>query len=296
MILALLLAASAGARAAGPEDLGRALAASAARAGVARVAVQPFAGPPAVGRDAAEAVLRGLVSSGRVRVVERMGLPAVLAERRLAAAGLVSSESAFPRLAAGDAVVVGRAYRSRAGWTIAVRLVSSATGEVVAGGGADLAGEEAPPPAPAEGFPPLAALIDAGHALAETRDAGALERLANSSDSPAPERAAAVLALAEAGDGEFALADALRDPDAVVRFAGAMALGRAAAPWAEGPLRNMLKADPSWPARFAAAQALSRYASSMTTADLAAARESDASWRVRRQAADSLAGRREALP
>jgi len=300
MILTLLLAASAAAGAIGPVDLGRDLAAAAARAGIYRVSIQSFApagsAAAGAGRDAADGVLRGVLSSGRVRAVEREDLSAVMAERRLWTAGAAAAPAEPPRLAASDGVLVGRLSRSGRGWTASVRLVSAATGEIVAGGEAVVSGDAPPAPPAAEGFPPIAALVDAAHVLAETRDARSLERLALSSESSSPQRAAAVLALGETGGEDLALGDALRDPDAVVRFAGAMALGRTAAPWAEGPLRKMLNGDPAWPARFAAAQALSRFASAASAADLAAARGMDASWRVRRQAADSLAGRAAATP
>ncbi|MFI5346589.1 MAG: HEAT repeat domain-containing protein [Elusimicrobiota bacterium] len=292
----LLLAASAAAAAVGPEQLGRDLATAAARAGISRVTVQAFA--PAgsasaeIGRDAADGVLRGILDSGRVRALERERLSPVLAERRLSAAAGGGAE--FPRLAQGEGMVLGRVRRTAAGWTASVRLVSSATGEIVAGGEAAVA-VEVPPPAE-DAYPPVAALIDAAHALAETRDARWLKSLADSSEAPGPNRAAAVLALSQLDGDDLALGDAVRDREPVVRFAGALALGRSAASWGEGPLRQMLKNDPSWPARFAAAQGLGRYASAASAAALTAAWKTDASWRVRRMASVALAERGEAVP
>ena len=295
MILPLLLAASAAAAALGPEDLGRDLAAEAARAGITRVAVLSFApagpGSAGFGLEAADGVLRGLLSSGRVRAVERENLSAVFAERRLTMTGAAAGPAEPPRLTAGDGVLVGRLRRSPGGWTASVRLVSAASGEIVASGEASVASDAPAASLDREGFPPVAALVNAAHALSETQDQVSLERLANSADSPALRRAAAVLALAETGGGDLSLADALRDREAVIRFAGALALGRTAAPWGEGPLRNMLRNDPSWLARFAAAQALSRYASPASIADLSRSQGSDACENVRWQAAESLAAR-----
>jgi hypothetical protein len=295
VILPLLLAAVAAAAAIGPEELGRELAKSAARAGIERVSVQSFApadgASAAFGRDAADGVLRGIIASGRVRALEREDLAAVFAERRLSAAAGASVSIEAPRLSAGDGVLVGRLRRSPRGWTASVRLVSAVSGEIVAGGEADVSSDAPAASLERESFPPITALVDAAHVLAETRDAGMLERLADSKESPAPRRAAALLALAEIGAGDFSIADALRDPEALVRFAAAMSLGRTAAPWGEGPLRSMLRDDPSWLARFAAAQALSRYASPASAADLSRTQRTDASWSVRRQAAESAAAR-----
>jgi hypothetical protein len=292
------MAANAAAGAVGPEELGRDLAKSAARAGISRVSVQAFASanaaPAGSGLEAADAVLRGLLDSGRVRAVERENLAAVFAERRLSAAGGAPGSTEPPRLAAGDGVLVGRLRRSGGGWTASVRLVSAASGEIVASGEAAVATDVPAAILDGENLPPIAALVDAGHAMSETENVDSLERLADSKESPAPRRAAAVLALAEVGGGELSIADALRDPEALIRFAAAMALGRTAAPWAEGPLRNMLRNDPSWLARFAAAQALSRYASPASASDLSRTQGSDASWSVRWQAAESVAARGEA--
>jgi hypothetical protein len=299
MILALLLAAGAAAAAPAPEALGRDFAAAAARAGITRVAVQPFGGeedvPESVRRDAADAVLRGLLDSGRVRAVERESLPSVLSEARLAAAGATAG-SGRPRLEAGDGVLLGRLRRAATGWTASLRLVSSTSGEIVAGGEALLPEEKTARPAESDEFPPLAAIVDAAHFLSSTRGRDEIAALERNRSASAAQRAAAVLALAESGADEWTLADALGDPEPLVRFAGAVAVGRGGEAWAEGPLRRILKADASWPARFAAAQALSRFDSPASAADLTAAKNGDGSWRVRRQAAASLAQRGEAAP
>ncbi|MDE2511579.1 MAG: HEAT repeat domain-containing protein, partial [Elusimicrobia bacterium] len=241
------------------------------------------------GREAAGGVLRGMLESGRVSVIDERDLPSVLSERRLAQVVDVGAAEELPRLTRGEAVVVGRVRRTAGGWTAFVRLVSADSGAVVAGGEASL--PEAAAGKEADAFPPVAALVDAAHVFAETRDAGRIAAFAASRDASVPQRAAAVLALAESGSEELAIGDALRDREPMVRFAGALALGRIGARWGEGPLRKMLRDDPYWPARYAAAEALGRYASAASEGDLAAARASDASWRVRRQAASSLSER-----
>jgi hypothetical protein len=303
VILALLLSATAAAAAPGAEDLGRQFAEAARRGGAASVTVAsietPRGSPAGLGRVAADAILRGLVASGRVRVVERERLDVVLAEGRLSAAGAAAGAAEPPRLSAGDAVVVGSVARASDGWQLTARVVSTASGEVLGSGRAELsdAGFDGALAAEDESFPALDGLIDAGHALAATTGARDLERLAANRRAPAERRAAAVLALAESEAPEdFALADALRDGEALVRFAAAMALGRGAAGWADGPLRSALREDPSWLARYGAAQALGRSRSGSSERDLAAARLTDPSWRVRRQAADSLVARAESAP
>lgn len=298
MILALLLsAATAAAAANGPEGLGRALAARARAGGARTVSVAEFeaprSAPSGTGRDAADAVLRGLVLSGRVRAVERGGLATVLSERRLADSG-ASEDAPAVRLTAGDAVVVGRIEREGSRWVLSARVVAVASGEILGSGRAVVSDFAAGRGPAAESFPDLDSLIDAAHALAATQDLGTLESRAARREAPGAERAEAVLALAEAGgDEDLVLADALRDPEPLVRFAAAMAFGRSASRWAEAPLRESLRKDPSWLARYGAAQALARYRSAPSRRDLAAARTGDPSWRVRRQAADSLAARGE---
>ncbi len=296
MILALLLSASAAA--ATPESLGRDLAAAARRGGATAVAVEPFdsprGAPAGFGRDAADAVLRGIVDSRRVRAVERERLPAVMSERRLAASGATAA-APLPRLGAGDAVVVGTLARAAAGWSLTARVVSVASGEVLGAGRAELSdaeyGAPAADPVP-EQFPPLDTMIESAHGLAAAEDAPALAARVADGSAPAPARATAVLALVEKdGSEDFALADALHDADAVVRFSATMAFGRAPASWAEGPLRRLLREDASWLVRFGAAQALVRYPSDAAGRDLSAARREDPSWRVRQQAGDSLAAR-----
>lgn len=292
MILALLLAARAAAQ--GPEDLGRALADAARRGGAATAAVArfetPWDAPEGLASAASDAVLSGMAASGRVHVLERERLGDVLSERRLAASGAFGESSVAPRLTAGDALVVGRVVRDGGAWTLRARVVSAATGAVLSEGRAAL---DVPPGVAAaaepDAFPTLAVLMDRGHALSETRDAAGLEALAADRAASPGERAAAVLALGEGGtEADLALADALRDDAPLVRFAAATALGRARAPWAAGPLRRLLRADPSWLVRFEAAQALSRYEGTAAEGDLLAARTADPSWRVRRQAAIAL--------
>jgi hypothetical protein len=303
MILALLLSATAAA-AATPETLGRELAAAAKRGGAANVAVEPFetprGAPIGLGRDAADALLRGIVDSGRVRAVERERLPALMSERRLSASGAVAGTAEAPRVSAGDAVVVGGLARVAGGWSLTARVVVVASGEVLGAGQADLsdadyadAGTRAA--VETEDFPPLDRLIEGAHALATTAGERELDRKAREGDASA--RAMAVLALAEKDrSDDFALADALRDGDALVRLAATMVLGRVPQSWAEGPLRRVLRDDPSWLARFGAAQALVRYRTDESEKDLAAARTADPSWRVRQQAADSLAARGQSAP
>ncbi|MBI3564803.1 MAG: HEAT repeat domain-containing protein [Elusimicrobia bacterium] len=301
MILPLLLAAAATAAASGPEDLGRALAEAARRGGAATVAVAAFesprAAPAGMSETAGDAVLRGIVASRRVRAVERERLGAVLSERGLAAAGAVAGAES-PALRSGDAVVVGRLERAAGGWALTARVVASATGEVLGAGRADLpaAAAEAAP-AESDELPPLGRLVDAAHALATVSAPSDLAALVRDASAPAPRRAAAVMALAEEGGADdLVLADALRSDEALVRYAAALALSRAEAPWAAGPLRRVLRDDPSWLARLGAAQALARGGDRAAETELAAARASDPSWRVRRQAAVALIARAEARP
>ncbi len=100
------------------------------------VAVAPF--EAAGGVTAAEAaVVRNLVESelaktGRFRVVERSRLDFILAEKKLAYAGLSGETAAaeLARLSSAKLAVFGAVSRDARGYNVTARLVDAATGEV----------------------------------------------------------------------------------------------------------------------------------------------------------------------
>ena len=177
----------------GLESLGGELADAARKADVRRVAVPPFEVPaglsPWAGAEAAQAVLRGFARVEASRAVERERLDSILSERKLAWAGAVSGDEP-PKLAAADAVIVGRLMRTASGWKADARLVSVADGVVLGAAGVDL--REAPDAAasPAaredESFPPLAALRERADSFAGVATAEVLEDAARRPRSPWP--------------------------------------------------------------------------------------------------------------
>ncbi len=84
------------------------------------------------------AVLRNLVEAellktGRYRLVERSKLDFILAEKRLAYAGLAEESSAaeLARLSGAELAVFGLVSRGRGGYTVTCRLVDAASGEII---------------------------------------------------------------------------------------------------------------------------------------------------------------------
>jgi hypothetical protein len=303
LLLTMLLAPCAQAKTS-LESLGGELAAAAKRADARHVAFPPFEVPAGVaaeaGSEAAQAVLRGFVRTEASRAVERENLGQILSERKLAWAGAVAGPE-LPKLAAADAVVVGRLLRTASGWKADARLVSVAGGVVLGAASVDL--KEAPEMSAApithedEAFPPLAALRERADSFAGVATVEILEDWLRRSDLPASRRAPAALALADAGPGsELALGEALHDPEPLVRLCAALGLGKMRAAWAEGALRRMLSEDDSWMARYGAATALGRIGSPTATTALAAALASDGAWQVRQQAAHALASRGVSRP
>lgn len=293
-LLAAALLAPASSQARGLETLGRDLAAAARRAGALRVAVRAFETPEGLsagaGRSAAEAVLRGFIAIDASRAVERERLDAVLEERRLFLAGAVDGAEP-PPLAAADAVISGSLTRRAGGWRAEARLVSVGAGVVLAASSADL--DEEPERAASEreggAFPPLAALRERADGLSGIATAEVLEDWLKRRDLPASRRAPAALALADASGGsDLALAEALHDPEPLVRLCAALGLGKARASWAEAALVRMLADDASWTARYGAAIALGRLGTRASANALSAALSREASWQVRQQAARSL--------
>ncbi|HAH05990.1 MAG TPA: hypothetical protein DCM05_05580 [Elusimicrobia bacterium] len=108
---------------------------AAAKAGIARVCVSPFspeAGLEAAeGRRAAEQLATELVIQGRVSVVERSRMDALMSERYLSQTGAVAPAAA-DALAGAEAVVTGTFIPVGSKVEIDARLVLLATGEVVA--------------------------------------------------------------------------------------------------------------------------------------------------------------------
>lgn len=111
---------------------------SAARAGAQSAAVAPFAAGSGVTETEAS-VIRSLVESellktGRFRPVERSKLDFILAEKKLAYAGLAEAASAaeLARLSGAKLAVFGEVSRNKAGYLVTARVVDASSGEVLA--------------------------------------------------------------------------------------------------------------------------------------------------------------------
>ncbi|MDX6770897.1 MAG: hypothetical protein SF051_15290 [Elusimicrobiota bacterium] len=165
---ALLLAGAAAASSF--EELGRELAAAARAAGVNRVAMGRVeaAGDAAPGRgpELEERVLAALVRAGSVQVLERAAVPELMSERLLARTGAVEGAGApEKRLAAAEAVVLGRYYLTRDGaLALTARLVTVDAGVIVAAGTAVLD--------PGTSARPALVGFSAAPALADSSDMG----------------------------------------------------------------------------------------------------------------------------
>ncbi len=152
---ALLAAAllTAGAAAAAPLDgIGRSLSRAARDAGFSRVALgrlEPAAGASAaIEAELKEGLLASLLRDGSVTVLERAAVPELMAERALRRSGAMEAPAEpDPRLAAAQAVVLGRYYPTRQGTRVAARLVAVDSGVILAAAEAVL--EDASFPAPA---------------------------------------------------------------------------------------------------------------------------------------------------
>lgn len=137
-ILAVMLLWLAGsARASEPmSETASRVSAAARRAGVSRVAVLAFEARGGAGeregQELADELTGEVVRAGKVKVVERSRLSAVMSERRLGFSGATAEGPSEVRLAAADAVVTGSYERVAGTLRVSARLVNARTGEILA--------------------------------------------------------------------------------------------------------------------------------------------------------------------
>jgi TolB-like protein len=137
LLAVLLLGLAGGARASAPlRETAARVSAAARRGGAARVAVLAFeargGGTRQEGEDLADLLTDELVRAGRVKVVERSRLAAVMSERSLGFSGATAAGGSDAPLAAADAVVAGSFERRGGEVRVSARLVLSRTGEILA--------------------------------------------------------------------------------------------------------------------------------------------------------------------
>jgi len=137
LAVALMLGSAGEAAARAPlRELAGIVAAAARRSGAARVAVLPLEGREGAGGREGEALsellTEELVRDGRVRVVERSRLSDLMSERRLETSGATAGGATEARLAAADAMLTGSVVRRGRKVRASVRLVSAASGEILA--------------------------------------------------------------------------------------------------------------------------------------------------------------------
>lgn len=119
-------------------SVARTLGRTAARAGIARVAVMPPASvdgsDPAEGRIVAERLVTAFAADGRVKVVERAALASVMDEHRLGVTGAVDRRglARLGGLLQAEAVVTGTFATLGPTVEVHLRLVRLETGEVLA--------------------------------------------------------------------------------------------------------------------------------------------------------------------
>ncbi|OGR52242.1 MAG: hypothetical protein A2049_04215 [Elusimicrobia bacterium GWA2_62_23] len=79
-----------------------------------------------------------LLKTGRYRLVERSKLDFILAEKKLAYAGLSEGEAAsrLARLSGADLALLGNVSRNKSGYLITARIVDAASGEILVSGSA----------------------------------------------------------------------------------------------------------------------------------------------------------------
>ncbi|HBL19022.1 MAG: hypothetical protein A2X36_13620 [Elusimicrobia bacterium GWA2_69_24] len=169
-LLGLLAAASLPAGAASYDSLAARLGKDAAKAGISRVAVLPFSAmdgsDEAEGVHIAEQLATRLVRGGRVSVVERVMLPAVMSEHRLGATGAFDPDtlSRLGGLAQAEAVVVGSFVTLGDAVELNLRLVRIDSGVALAARSARLHRDWFPA---AGGVIPAPALFSADEAVAD---------------------------------------------------------------------------------------------------------------------------------
>lgn len=164
--------------------------------------------------------------------------------------------------------------------------------------GEDLRDAVISPPSPAWLMKGLAssdpaARLSAVNAVAIPRHAAVvapLTALVVRLEEPTEIRVAAATALGRIGDALAApsLGEALKDPEAAVRYAAALALGKMSAAGSVTRLSRVMRSDPSWWVRYAAVLSLGRSKKSFVVGALSECLRDEPKWQVRMLAVRSL--------